>query len=465
MLTPQTKAKVQLFKLGYFDLLGLHPKQIEALKVLHYKETTIDALLFGGGAGGGKSWLLCFDEIMSCLAFPETKGFIGRNELKRLMQSTYVTFLKVAKSLDLRLNDDFKLDGKYNVIRFSNGSTIDLLDVSYQPSDPLYERFGSLEYTRGKLEETGEIDFGAFDVLLTRIGRHLNKELGIKKKMLCTANPKKNWNYKYFYKPFKDGTIDSYFHFIQSLVTDNPDIDPDYIEGLKRTKDKSKRERLLFGNWDYDDDPSRLCEYEKILDLWTNSFVECGNKYITSDIAGRGSDKFVIFVWDGWRLIDYYTEEKSNGKGIIKAIERLALKHKVPQSNIIYDADGIGGGLSGWLANAKEFINNSSPIKNKKGDNFQNLKAQCVFHASEIINESKAYISCNMSEVDKECLAEELDFFREKNQDKDGKKNIMSKEDIKNNIGRSPDFSDTFMMRAFFDIKPNKGGFVGYIKP
>jgi hypothetical protein len=51
---------------------------------------------------------------------------------------------------------DWKLDGKYNVIRFRNGRTIDLLDVKYLPTDLDYERVGSTEYNGGFGEEIGE---------------------------------------------------------------------------------------------------------------------------------------------------------------------------------------------------------------------------------------------------------------------------------------------------------------------
>ena len=153
----------------------------EALKKYAY-------IFFGGGAGGGKSWWLCETRLVNCYFYPGYKSFIARAELKRLMESTYITWCKVCQFHNIP-KTDWKLNGQYNYIEFFNGSRIDLLDVKYLPSDPLYERFGSLEYTDGAIEECGEIHFMAFDVLKTRIGRHLNKEFNISATIALTGNP------------------------------------------------------------------------------------------------------------------------------------------------------------------------------------------------------------------------------------------------------------------------------------
>jgi hypothetical protein len=69
-----------------------------------------------------------------------------------------------------------RLDKKYNIIKFLNGSEIMLLDCAFQPSDPLYSRFGSLELTQGFIDESNEVEFSAINILQTRIGRQKNQE-------------------------------------------------------------------------------------------------------------------------------------------------------------------------------------------------------------------------------------------------------------------------------------------------
>src|ERR1051325_7985637 len=121
-------------------------------------------------------------------------------------------------------------------------------------------------------------------------------------KMLGTCNPAKNWTYKEFYKPSKDGVLLPYRRFIQALPTDNPYLHPSYLQSLLRL-DKNSKQRLYYGDWEYDDDPSALMGIDDINNIFTNKFVRGGKRYITDDIARYGDDSTMIGVWDGLRLI------------------------------------------------------------------------------------------------------------------------------------------------------------------
>lgn len=423
-------------------------KQTTALKILTDRQT--EFVGYGGAAGGGKSYLGCYWLMQLGYYAPNTKYFIGRDSLKDTRDSVLQTWRKL--SIELKFNKWSYAD---NTIIFSNGSIIDFLDLSFYPQkDPMFERFGSKEYTCGWIEEASQCHPLAFEILKTRIGRYMNDERKIKKKMLCTFNPRKNWVDTTFYRPFIEKKELPDTKFIYALPTDNKYLPSDYIETLRNLKDKATKERLLFGNFDYDDDPDTLIIYDKIIDLFTNLQVrnESGNKYITADIARMGSDKAVIFIWRGWEVIDMIEYEVSKTTELQKAITTMKVKHKVPNSNIIADEDGIGGGVVDNL-NIKGFVNNSKAIKS---ENYQNLKSQCYYKYSERVNTGGVYISCELSQSQKDIIIAEHGQIKSYHTDMDGKLRILPKEQVKINIGHSPDYTDALMMREYFDL--NRGG-------
>lgn len=412
--------------------------------------------MYGGAAGGAKSWTGCADLAFKCLAYPRTRWFIGRNELKRITESTLITFFKVCSTYGIENGYHFSFNAQKNFIKFSNGSRIDLLDLKYMPSDPVYERFGSTEYTGGWIEEAPEVNFLAFEVLKTRIGRHLNDKYNLIAKILLTANPNKNWCKREFYDKEIKGLLGGVRKFLQSLVTENPFIESGYIERLKRLSDQATKERLLNGNWEYDDDPNALCPFDAIEAVFENDHVLTGTKYITADIARLGSDKAVIFVWSGWNVIDYKVFDVSLVTDIQQSINAFRVKYQVPTRHAIADQDGVGGGVvdnCGILG----FTNNARPFEEDTGEEFekpeyQNLKTQCGYYLAAQINASQINFSCEVEQSIKELILQELGQLKSYQTDKDGKVRLLPKEKIKENIGRSPDFLDTMLMRSYFDL-------------
>ena len=452
--------KTHAYTRGIFDFITIregkkNEKQEQALKIL--TDNITREFLYGGAAGGGKSWLGASWLVFQCLAYPKTKWFIGREELKRLRMSTLITLYKVCDAYGIP-KSEFAYNGQDNFIRFKNGSQIDMLDLRYLPRDPLYERYGSVEYTGGWIEEGGEVNFGAFDVLKTRVGRHLNDEYNLTPKIFITCNPKKNWMYSYFYKPSLEGKLTEKQTFLQAFVQENPFIGQDYIEQLESTSDKAKKERLLKGNWEYDDNPYKLCVYDRILEVFTNSHIEKGKeKYITADVARFGSDKAVIGVWEDWELIEVYEFEISKTTEIQSCIQTLQSKYNIPKSNCVVDADGVGGGVVDNLG-VVGFVNNARPFDEEVSEGrkdtpkYRNLQTQMlVYLAERIINENKMYISAELSEQQKEYIKEELDTI-ERIPDTDVV-TLLGKESIKQNLGRSPDYRDMILMRCYFDFK------------
>lgn len=424
---------------------------------------------FGGAAGGGKSWLGAESRLVRAIAYPGYKSHISRNELTRLKASSLLTFIKVCKFHNIPTTD-WHINNQYNFIEFANGSRIDLLDLSFKPSDPMYERLGSLEYTDGGwVDEAGEVPFMAIDILQSRGGRHMNAEFNLPPDSLYTYNPNKGWVYR-VYKAWKDGSLPKDVTFIQSLYSDNPFTADIYGKQLDRIKDPAMRARLKMGSFEYDADPSSLIDYDAILDLFTNTVPEL-DKAVTIDVARHGVDKTVIYLWKGLTLYGVRIYAKQDTAVTSSKLRTILETEHVPYSRTVADEDGIGGAVVDNCKGIKGFVANSACLDNPtthQPENYANLKAQCSYKLAEKINKHEIAIRVESAdflsevpgltyEVWKEQLIEELEQIKSKDKDKDQKLKIVPKDEVKETLGRSPDFSDTLMMRMLLEYK-NTGG-------
>lgn len=389
--------------------------------------------------------------IECCQNYPGSRWLMGRSKLKTLKETTLASFFDIASMLGV--SNQFTYNQQSGIIYWSNGSQIILKDLFLYPSDPNFDSLGSLEITGAFVDECNQIVYKAWQVVKSRIRYKLN-EFGLIPKILGTCNPAKNWVYPNFYKAKKDGTILSYRKFIQALPTDNPFLSPSYLESLLQL-DSNSKQRLYYGNWEYDDDPSALISFNKIQDLYSNTFVDHGEGYITADIARYGRDRTVIGVWSGFRLEKVIELAKNSVTQAADTIEDLRNLHNVPLNNVIIDDDGVGGGVVDILK-CKGFVNNSKPFDNPETyskDNYTNLKSQCYFKLAEYVNSNKIYLEIKDNTV-RELINQELEQVKQYKMDKDTKKSVLPKEKIKELIGRSPDYSDMLMMRMYFCFEP-----------
>lgn len=424
----------------------LTKKQTKALDYLEDKTTK--ELLFGGGAGGAKSFLGCLWIILSCYRYPNTRWVIGRSKLKALKETTLNTFFEVAAMLGLEANNNYTYNAQSGTIKVGDSEVI-LKDLFHYPSDPNYDSLGSLEITGAFIDECNQLNVKAKEVLKSRI-RYKLEEYDLIPKILMTCNPAKNWVYTDFYKPNSEGRLHESKRFIQALASDNPNISQHYIDNL-RTLDKNSQERLLYGNWEYDNDPAKLMEYDSITDMFTNQYAERGKKYITCDVARFGSDRTVIMVWDGLNVIDIRILQQSSIENTANELRNLCKVLKIPNSHVIVDEDGVGGGVVDILK-CKGFVNNSKALKEKGKDvNYSNLKSQCYFKLADYVNNGRIGIKAS-SEI-RDSLIAELEIVKAKDIDKDGKLAVEGKDKMKELLGRSPDIADALMMRMWFDLK------------
>ena len=397
-----------------------------------------------------------------CGRYPGSRWLLGRSELKALKRTTLVTFFQVAKSMGMLAGVHYYYNAASEVIRFATGgSEIMLYDLGWIPSDPNYDRLGSLELTGAAIDEIGQITYRCFETVRSRC-RYKLLEFGLIPKIMGSCNPVKGWPYTEFYKPWKENRLSAHRQFVQALPTDNPFLPESYINSLRTMKDKLQKERLLFGNWEYDDDPSALFSYDAITDIFTNKYVEeSDERYLIGDVSRQGRDRMVLGLFEGmhcYRVIELPYEIRSSTSRSAEFIKTLAAAENIRTSRIILDEDGVGGGVVDQIPGCKGFVNNSSQVLTDEEKeleksmgrivNYANLKSQCYHLLSIEVEKGNFRITCDTET--EQLITEELEQIKRSNVDRDGKFAVIGKDHIKEAIGRSPDFADMLMMRMRF---------------
>lgn len=468
--------------------INLLQKQTEAWEA--WENPLITELGYGGAAGGGKTRLGWYLFITIAETYPGAKLVVGRKELKTLRMTTLAELWIVFMELAYQKGIDYSFNATDNIIKFANGSEIMLLDTAYSPEDAEYTRFGSLPVTAAWIDESNETPEKAKAILKTRVGRAnifniKGERVEVKGFWLETFNPNKGHVHRDYYKPWKNGTLPSYRVFIRALPGDNPYLTKAYMENLNRS-DKTTRERLLKGNFEFDDDPQKLMFYDAITDLPFNvlspttkilpnndvvqDLLRDNAKYLIADIARFGGDKIAFGIYKGRTLyrLAIYTYQGIDES--IRIAKQLCLEEEIPFKNVLADEDGVGGGFVDGMRGIKGFHGNAAPTQiwdSLKGKmipgNYQNMRSQCYFMLSEGVNERVFAIKIKKFETNIDGytleqalldLSEELDAVKKvDNSGGQSKLAVIPKIEIKEQIGRSPDLADILMMRMFFELK------------
>jgi hypothetical protein len=241
----------------------LSPKQIQAIHSLDL-DPEINEVFFGGAAGGGKSFLGCFWQIVRRLYNPGTRGFMGRNSYMEFKTFTFKTFWHVWN--EYFQNNPMKVTINYNsqdkTVYFSNGSEILVKDLSYNSNDPEFNNLGGMELTDAFIDEVPGITKKAKDVVWSRI-RH--KLINNKPIMLMTGNPTNNWVKTEFVSDKQNNSIElpKFKMFIAATLYDNPN--PEFVATYRQTLEKLPlydRMRLLEGDWSAQEKPENPFAYE-----------------------------------------------------------------------------------------------------------------------------------------------------------------------------------------------------------
>ncbi len=206
-----------------------------------------DEVLFGGAAGGGKSYGQTVDALLFALRYPRSKQLILRRTFSELDKSLIRT------TLMLYPRELFTFNSSSHTGKFKNGSVI---DFGYCAAENDVYQYQSAEYDIIRFDELTHFTEAQYIYLISRV-RGANS---YPKQIKSSTNPGgvgHSWVKRRFVdkaargEPFigEDGMRRI---FIPSLLDDNKFLmngDPEYKNRLLALPEKEKR-ALLHGDWD-----------------------------------------------------------------------------------------------------------------------------------------------------------------------------------------------------------------------
>ena len=212
------------------------------------------------------------------------------------------------------------------------------------------------------------------------------------------------------------------------------------------------------GIWSDDEESEALLNQEDIEKLFTNTPQTDGRRCCTADVALAG-DFFVMGAWQGRHLEDFIAFHGVLSDAAVDICRNFLEVHSIREENFLYDENGLGLFLKGFLKKAKGF-NNKQAASNQKIWN--NQKSECaekfvqgVKHGKYSINpDLRLRMFAGMPFEDR--LLSEKNALRRKEND-GGRFEIISKPDMKKFVGHSPDLIEMLFEREGIDDK--KGSF------
>lgn len=210
-----------------------------------FLDSRADETLFGGAAGGGKSYGQLVDALLYALQYKGSKQLVLRRTYPDLERSL------VQEHLKFYPRGVYGYNSSAHRGRFKNGSVI---EFGYCDKENDVYRYQGAEYDVVRFDELTHFTYTQYIYLMSRVRGVMPFPRGIK----SSTNPGgvgHAWVKERFIDPAPAGQIFTEAGrtrlFIPSLVQDNPFLmqgDPDYIKRLEMLPEE-QRKALLLGDW------------------------------------------------------------------------------------------------------------------------------------------------------------------------------------------------------------------------
>lgn len=426
----------------------------------------------GGGIRGGKSFGTLAVLITLHRMFPRARSAIVRKDLPTLRRNIIPTMDK------LRLMSGGFI-GPLNMSTWSyptaNGGDI-LLFAEQATHDPTLERWKGLEVNWFLLEEASELQEASGNKAIERAGSYIIPPLPEDPEprqpppfVFVTFNPCKEWPRKWFYEPWKLGTLAPPYCFIPLTIDDNPYATDAYKKSLTYLP-KEEYNRFVKGEWDFVDDPNQLIKTEWI---WGARNVDPtdGPFRLGADVARYGDDYSTTARIRGNALVEVaeYKHLSTDRFGTVILNEANDRTKPVAGHDVRIDGVGLGAGTVDYCRKMKlpvrEVISGAKAIPRPgplaaSGFRFKDLRSQMWWEFREKLREGKFSLALRNAKGEEIPIPEKLvgDLAAPRYEISGDKViSVESKDDIKLRLGRSTDYGDAVVYAAFDFPPPPRG--------
>jgi len=443
--------------------LLLKSKQQEVINIINDRPE-IDEIVLIGPTGVGKSALAAHVFISICEAFPMTQVFVWRKNFSTARKTIWRTYKKMLTDMNMIEEQHYHLNEGSLLIEFPNKSIVTFAEAD-ATKDRDQNKIKGLDITANQIEESNEFIEDAVDMVMSRKGRaNQNGQPSIN---ILTMNPNNGWTKSRYYDKWKKGELPANVMVIEFTLQDSWQSDSD-INSLIKSKPKWWVERYLKNNWNYlDEDHALISGY-----LWEKAGIfhlpqperdEHGqiiprdpryklDKVIGVDVSDNGPDATVL------SLIEYgvLTEQRelklperqyglnsdidSRPTGYLLAQQLIAFAeskgfNKGQARQISLEVNGVGTAMRDGMKVLGWHIDEYTATGKSRNETMLNMRR--ALDEGEVQVLQKESYRGHDDELWREISAHETDMV-------DGVEKVTKKDKIKEILGRSPDYADSF---------------------
>lgn len=443
--------------------LVLKPKQKSVINFIN-DHPEVDEIVLIGPTGVGKSALAAHVFISICDAFPYSQVFVWRKNFSTARKTIWRTYKKMLADMNMIEEQHYHLNEGSLLIEFPNKSVITFAEADAS-KDRDQNKIKGLDITANQIEESNEMIEDAVDMVMSRKGRA--NQYGQPSINILTMNPNNGWTKTRYYDKWKKGELPKNVAVVEFTLEDSWQSQTD-IDSLLRSKPQWWIERYLHNNWNYLDEDHALIsgylwEKAKIYRLDPPQRDSNGlivpkdpryrlDKVIGVDVSDNGGDATVVsLIEDGVltvqkelkipeRTYGANPEIDSRPTGYLFAQQLIAFAEskgftKSFARQISIECNGVGASMRDAMKAMGWYIDEYVATGKSRSETLLNMR-RALDEGEVQIFRGDSYRG-NEDELWREISIHDTDIV-------DGVEKVTKKDKIKEMLGRSPDYADSF---------------------